>query len=82
MYVCMHVYDVCVYIYRVEIQCFRIFCYVIHVMLKALVLVFFQMFGMEIQSYRNVCRALTDYEPVADLMVLYTAFVKHCNGVQ
>jgi hypothetical protein len=35
------------------------------------VLVFFQALGMEIQRYRKVCCALTDYEPVAGL-ILYS----------
>jgi hypothetical protein len=40
------------------------------------VLVFFQAFGMKKQRYRGVCCALTDYEPLAGLIVGYTAFVK------
>jgi hypothetical protein len=34
---------------------------------ESLVLFFFHALGMEIQRYRNVCRALTVYEPVAGL---------------
>jgi hypothetical protein len=45
-------------------------CYAVpHNLLKPLVLVLFQALGMEIQRYRSVCCAVTEYEPVADLIV-------------
>lgn len=46
-------------------------------MLMSLVPLLFQASGTETHSYRNVCSALTDYEPVAGLNV-YSL----CNGVQ
>jgi hypothetical protein len=55
--------------FSVSVQCIRIFCFSDqHNVLKSFVLVYFQAAGTEIQSYRNVCCALTDYEPVFSLI--------------